>query len=215
MRYFKYSRQAVMHLKSRDSVLAQAMDDIGHIKREVFPQLFPALVKSIVGQQISSKAQRTIWRRMGEGLVEITPHKVANCSLEKLQGYGITFKKAGYILNAAQCALDGRLDIEALPAMTDAQVCQELLRLDGVGMWTAEMLMLFSLERQDILSFGDLAILRGMRMLYHHRKITRQLFEKYRRRYSPYGSLASLYLWAIAGGAIEGMKDYAPTRRPQ
>jgi len=72
------------------------------------------------------------------------------------------------------------------------------------------MLMLFSMQRPDILSFGDLAILRGMRMLYHHRKITRQLFKKYRRRYSPYGSVASLYLWAIAGGAIVGMKDYAP-----
>ena len=75
------------------------------------------------------------------------------------------------------------------------------------------MLMLFSMQRPDILSFGDLAILRGMRMLYRHRKITRELFEKYRRRYSPYGSVASLYLWAIAGGAIEGMKDYASQKK--
>jgi len=67
--------------------------------------------------------------------------------------------------------------------------------------------MLFSLQRPDILSYGDLAILRGMRMLYRHREISRQLFEKYRRRYSPYGSVASLYLWEIAGGAIEGMKN--------
>jgi DNA-3-methyladenine glycosylase II len=65
------------------------------------------------------------------------------------------------------------------------------------------MLMLFSMQRPDILSYGDLAIQRGMRVLYRHRKITRQLFEKYRRRYSPYGSVASLYLWAIAGGAIK------------
>ena len=90
---------------------------------------------------------------------------------------------------------------------------QELSALDGIGIWTAEMLMLFSMQRPDILSFGDLAILRGMRMLYHHRKITRELFEKYRRRYSPYGSVASLYLWAIAGGAIEGMEDYAPKKK--
>ena len=73
--------------------------------------------------------------------------------------------------------------------------------------------MLFSMQRPDILSYGDLAIHRGLRMLYHHRKITRELFEKYRRRYSPYGSVASLYLWAIAGGAVEGMKDYAPERK--
>ena len=70
--------------------------------------------------------------------------------------------------------------------------------------------MLFSMERPDIVSFGDLALLRGMRMLYHHRSIDRKRFDVYRRRYSPYGSTASLYLWAIAGGAIPGMRDYAP-----
>ena len=104
----------------------------------------------------------------------------------------------------------GGLDIESLQTKTDAEVCKALSRLDGVGKWTAEMLMLFSMRRQNILSYGDLAILRGMRMLYHHRRITRPLFEKYRRRYSPYGSVAGLYLWAVAGGAIQGMKDYAP-----
>lgn len=69
--------------------------------------------------------------------------------------------------------------------------------------------MIFSMQRLDILSYCDLAIHRGLRMLYHHRKITPQLFNKYRRRYSPYGSVASLYLWAIAGGAVERMRDYA------
>ena len=72
------------------------------------------------------------------------------------------------------------------------------------------MILLFCLQRPDVFSYGDLAILRGLRMVYHHRKIDRKLFAKYRRRFSPYGSVASLYLWAIAGGAVEGMKDYAP-----
>ena len=69
------------------------------------------------------------------------------------------------------------------------------------------MLMLFSMQRQDILSYGDLAIQRGLRMLYRHRKIDKFIFERYRRRYSPYGSVASLYIWAVAGGAIEGFSD--------
>ena len=79
--------------------------------------------------------------------------------------------------------------------------------------WTAEMLMLHSLQRPDVLSFGDLAVQRGLRMLYHHRKITRPLFEKYRRRYSPYGSVACIYLWAVSAGAVEGLKDYAPKEK--
>ena len=64
------------------------------------------------------------------------------------------------------------------------------------------------MQRPNILSFGDLAILRGIRMIYHHRKVDKELFEKYRKRYSPYCSVASLYLWAVSGGAIAEMKDY-------
>ncbi len=97
--------------------------------------------------------------------------------------------------------------------MSDDEVCARLSSLKGLGVWSAEMLMLFSMQRPDILSFGDLAIQRGLRMIYHHRKIERKLFEKYRWRFSPYNSVASLYIWAVAGGAIEGMKDYAPKKK--
>ena len=209
MDIFNYGEIETSHLKKRDKALGAAIDTIGPIRRKVKPDFFSALVNSIVGQQISSKAQATVWERMVNGLVEITPQTVLSCTEAELQSYGITFKKASYIRGAAERVADGRLDIDALYIKSDEEVCEELVKIDGVGTWTAEMLMLFSMQRPDILSYGDLAILRGMRMLYRHRKIDRQLFEKYRRRYSPYGSVASLYLWAIAGNAIEGMKDYA------
>lgn len=77
------------------------------------------------------------------------------------------------------------------------------------------MLMLHYMQRPDVLSFGDLAILRGMRMLCHHRKITRELFGKYRRRYSPCGSVASICLWAISAGKAGEMRDYAPESKPR
>ena len=93
--------------------------------------------------------------------------------------------------------------------MDDDEVCRHLSQLSGIGTWSAEMIMLFSMQRPNILSFGDLAIQRGLRMIYHHRKIDRKLFEKYRKRFSPYCSIASLYLWAVAGGAIPQMRDYA------
>ena len=209
MDIFNYGEIETCHLKKRDKALGAAIDTIGPIRRKVKPDFFSALVNSIVGQQISSKAQATVWERMINGLVKITPQTVLACTEAELQSYGITFKKASYIRGAAERVADGRLDIDALYIKSDEEVCEELVKIDGVGTWTAEMLMLFSMQRPDILSYGDLAILRGMRMLYRHRKITRQLFERYRRRYSPYGSVASLYLWAIAGNAIEGMKDYA------
>ena len=205
---FIYGEKEVSHLKTRDKKLTSAIDKIGRLQRETNNDLFSALVSSIVGQQISSKAQVTIWKRMNEGLGKITPKTILACPEAELQSFGISFRKASYIRGAAERVMDGRLDISALQKKSDAEICKELVALDGVGIWTAEMLMLFSMQRPDILSFGDLAILRGMRMLYRHEKITRELFEKYRRRYSPYGSVASLYLWAIAGGAIDGMKDY-------
>ena len=208
MPVFNYGDAATTHLKKRDKALGAAIDAIGPIQRETHADLFSALVKSIVGQQISSKAQRTIWERMQGGLVAITPQTVLACTEAELQSYGISFKKASYILGAAQSVVDGRLNIDALHSKSDTEVCRELVQIDGIGIWTAEMLMLFSMQRPDILSYGDLAILRGMRMLYRHKEIPRQIFERYRRRYSPYGSVASLYLWAIAGGAIEGMKEY-------
>lgn len=210
MNVFVYGTKEIDHLKGRDKILATAIEEIGPIHREVIPDLFTALVKSIVGQQISIKAQLTIWNRMCERLGEITPNTILACSVDELQGFGITFKKAAYIRSAAEKVRDGILDSTALQAKRDADVCRELTKLDGIGIWTAEMLMLFSMQRPNILSFGDLAILRGMRMLYHHKKITRPLFEKYRRRYSPYSSVASLYLWAIAGGATKDRKKYTP-----
>ena len=208
LEFFVYGETETEYLKKRDKALGAVIDIIGSIRRGVNPDLFCALVNGIVGQQISSKAQATIWARMKNGLVEITPQTILDCAESELQSYGISYKKAAYIRGAAESVANGSLDIESLHAKSDAEVCKELVKMKGIGEWTAEMLMLFSMQRPDILSFGDLAIHRGMRMLYHHKTITRQLFEKYRRRYSPYCSVASLYLWAIAGGAIEGMKDY-------
>jgi len=208
LEFFIYGDAETAYLRKRDKKLGEAIDTIGTIKREVFPDLFTALIGAIIGQQISSKAQATVQARMKERLGNITPQAVLACTEPEFQSLGITFRKAAYIRGVAERVMDGRLNINALRKKSDAEVCEELAGIDGIGIWTAEMLMLFSMQRPDILSFGDLAIQRGMRMLYHHKKITADLFDKYRRRYSPYGSVASLYLWAIAGGAIEGMKDY-------
>jgi DNA-3-methyladenine glycosylase II len=79
--------------------------------------------------------------------------------------------------------------------------------LKGIGRWTAEMLLIFSLNRMDIFSKQDLGIKRGISMIYHHQKITDDLMKKYEKRYSPYGSLASLYLWEISSGQY-GHQDY-------
>ena len=196
---FRYGQTELDHLRARDPRLATAIDRIGLIRREVQPDLFHALVHSIIGQQISTKAQVTIWAKVQARFPGVSP--------EELQGVGITFRKAGYIQDIARSIVEGRTDLHALAQLDDEALCHALSQFRGIGVWTAEMLMLFSLQRPDIVSYGDLAILRGMRMLYRHRAITPQLFARYRRRYSPYGSTASLYLWAIAGGALPELTD--------
>lgn len=211
--YFLYGEKEVAYLKSRDKRLAEVIDKVGMVKRRVIPDLFAALVHSIVGQQISTKAHETIWRKMVSALGEVTPETVLNLSPEELRAFGISFRKVDYIRAAARKIASGEFNVRELRTMSDADVCARLSELDGIGAWSAEMLMLFSMRRANVLSYGDFAIRRGLRMVHHHRKIGRKLFEKYRRRYSPYCSVASLYLWAAAGGAVEGMKDRAPAKK--
>lgn len=217
-RYFEYGDEAIAHLKAKDAKLGQAIDAVGHVYREMMDEgdLFAAVVHHIVGQQISSAALATVWGRLVQMLGEVTPAAVCAASVDELQSCGITFKKAEYIKGFAERVESGAFDLEAVAHMSDADAIAALSSLPGIGEWTAEMLLLFCLGRPDILSFGDLAIHRGMRMVYHHRKVTRALFEKYRRRYSPYGSVASLYLWAISHMDVPGYdRDYAPLTEAQ
>lgn len=207
--YFVYGREEINWLKAKDPILGAAIDEIGPIRRAVVPNLFEALINSIVGQQISTKAQVTIWKRMKERFVPLTPDVIAAASAEEVQSCGLSMRKAFYIKDIAENVRSGSLNLEELQTLSDDEVCARLSQLKGIGVWTAEMLMTFSMQRQDILSWGDLAILRGLRMLYRHRQITPKLFAKYKRRYSPYATVASLYLWAIAGGACEGLTDPA------
>ena len=137
---------------------------------------------------------------------------ILSTGIDRLQSFGMTFKKAEYITDFADRVKKGTFDLNGIWNKTDDEAITELSALKGIGVWTAEMILLFCMQRPNVFSYGDLAILRGMRMVYHHRKIDRKLFEKYRRRLSPYCSVASLYFWAVAGGAIPEMKDYAPKK---
>ncbi len=207
--YFQYGKAQTDYLKSRDKKLGAVIDEIGHINRPTDHDLFSSVVHQIIGQQIQTKAQATIWGRMENALGVVTCETVSSADPDSLNRLGISFRKVDYIQDFAGKVMDGSFDTEAIREMSDEDAVAQLTSLRGVGVWTAEMILLFCLERPDILSFNDLAIHRGLRMIYHHRDISREQFEIYRRRYSPCGSVASLYLWAVAGGAIDGMQDCA------
>ena len=198
MRVFPYGETEVQYLSSRDPLLGQAIARIGRIERPLEPDLFAPLASGIVSQQVSKKAAATVWKRMQARFGAITATTLCEAGLEELQQCGLSWRKAGCILNAARAVAYGELDLEALPELDDEEVIRRLTALPGIGLWTAEMILIFSLQRPDILSWGDLAIRRGMAKLYGEHPVNREMFERHRRCYSPYGSVASLYLWRIA-----------------
>ena len=208
--YFQYGEKEIAYLKQKDPKLGDVIDQVGMVKRAVDPDLFSSVVHHIVGQQISTKAQATIWKRVQDDRGIVQADTILDAGVTHLQSLGMSFRKAQYIVDFAERVKSGAFDLTGIYHKSDEEAIQDLMSLRGIGLWTAEMILLFCMQRPNVLSYGDLAIHRGIRMVYHHRQVSRSLFEKYRRRFSPYCSVASLYLWAVAGGAIPNMKDYAP-----
>lgn len=198
---FHYGEKELNHLRQKDKKLGAAIDRIHveqMVQRFVEPDLFANLVRSIIAQQVSRKAADTVYGRFQGAFGNITPENLLTKSIDDIQKLGVSARKAGYLFNTATMIATGELDLDGLRTMSDDQVVSSLSKLPGIGKWTAEMILIFSLGRMDVVSYGDLALLRGMCNLYGHDTITKDLFQKYRKRYSPYGTVASFYLWELS-----------------
>lgn len=196
--YFNYGQTEIAYLTKQDKKMGEAIAKIGMLKREVNTDIFCYLIYSIVGQQISSAATKTVWKRINEKVDAINATNILSLGRDKLQQCGLSYRKAEYIIGCAEKVASGELDLESLRNMSDTDVIKKLTILRGIGVWTAEMVLIFSLLRPNVISYGDFAILRGMKILYNLESIDRQLFAKYAQTYAPYASVASLYLWEIA-----------------
>ena len=197
MQYFSYGDTEISHLTVQDAVLGEAIARIGHISREVEPNLFIALIQSVISQQISTKAAATVWNRFAARCGVVTPDMVASLSQEEIAQCGMSGRKAGYVLGVASAICNDELDLKHLSSLHDDDIIQALCKLSGVGPWTAEMMLIFSLSRPDVVSFLDLGIRKGMMRLYGLDTLSKEAFLECRMRYSPYGTVASLYLWEI------------------
>lgn len=225
---FTYTTKELDCLKAKDKRLAKAIEKIGTIAREGERDIFASVIHHIIAQQISTKAQASIWARFcalfgemqsggksdRENTQSVDSPKLKAQSLlaidiDKIRACGISSRKAQYILDFAHKVQSGEFDIEAVAKMSDEKAIESLIKLRGIGVWTAEMILLFCLHRKDILSYDDLALQRGLKMLYalkcegKNGKIPKEVFRTYRAKFSPYGSIASLYLWEIASGKFE------------
>lgn len=196
--YFKYGKKEIDYLKDKDPILGEEIDKIGMVKREIDRDIFSSLISSIISQQVSTKSAITVRNRLIELIGAITPENISNINVESIQKCGMSMRKAGYIKGIADAAISKEVDFDKLDSLSDEEVIKELTSLKGVGEWTAEMLLIHSLERPNILSFKDLGIRRGIMRLYGLEDIGKKEFENYRKRYSPYCTVASLYLWEIS-----------------
>ncbi len=195
--YFEYGKQEIDYLKSRDDKLAKIIEQKGMLHYEVIPDLYAALVNCITGQQISVKAADTIWQRLKEVLGEITPFSVNEAPDDLLVKTGLSKRKASNIKDAAQKIINGEIDPKKLKELPDNEICKQLTTLRGAGVWTAEMILIFSMERKNILSFNDYGIRRGICRLHGLESLNTETFENYRQLYTPFCTIASFYLWSI------------------
>ena len=159
---------------------------------------YGALLRAIVGQQLSTKAARTIFERLVTlfGGRTPTPRELLDIDPEELRGVGLSRAKAAYLRDLAEHVEDGELDLERLPELPDDEVAEQLTAIKGLGQWTADMFLIFHLGRPDVLPVGDLGIRRAVQVQYGLDELPapdelRRVAEAWR----PHRSLACLYLW--------------------
>lgn len=198
----------VEHLRESDSRMAQLIERFGYIERNTHRPLFEALVESIVSQQVASaSAERTMRKIAGAVGGNVAPATIASLGREGLRKCGVAARKAEWIVSAAERFETGGFGEEELRELSNEEVVGRLTSLGGVGRWTAEMLLMFSLGREDVLPTGDLGLRKALTVLYGERRLTAKRWAHYRRLFGPYCSIASFYLWAYANNLPKKMAE--------
>lgn len=198
MSFFEYGSVEISYLSKKDVKLGRLIKRIGYIEREAYSDSFDSLIGYIATQQISNKAALTVRSRIYDKFKIVTAKKLDNVTDEEIQSVGISMKKVQYMRNLSRAVLSGDLNMELLEDLSDEEIKSKLTSIKGIGDWTAEMFLIFSLKRKDVVSYKDLAIRRGMMSLYGLEKLEKKTFDRYRENYSPYGTVASLYLWHLS-----------------
>jgi DNA-3-methyladenine glycosylase II len=196
-------RHAIVHLKKADPVLAEIIERVGPYRMQFRDPAFSTLVRSIVYQQLSGRVALRIFERLLDLLPErqLTPEAILALAVEQMRACGLSGQKTKYIRDLAARTFAGELDFTLLPGMGDDEVIAALTQVNGVGVWTAHMFLIFALQRPDVLPVGDLGIRTAMRKAYRMRALPKpERMEKIARAWRPWCSVASWYLWRSLDG---------------
>jgi DNA-3-methyladenine glycosylase II len=198
--------EARAHLRAADPVLAPVLDRIGTLQFRTDPDVWASIVGAIVGQQLSTRAAATIRGRVAAlggdrfpppDLILVTPD-------EDLRACGLSRAKLTYVRDAAERWTAGEIRPEELVQLSDDEIIERLVRIRGVGRWTAEMVLIFCLERPDVLAVDDLGIRSAVQKLYGLAdRPGREELMLLGERWKPYRTYASLYLWRSLASPAE------------
>src|SRR3954462_7193506 len=194
---------AIEHLRKADEVMGTLVKEHGHLDasqrgRGRPKDAYGALIRSIVGQQLSTKAARTIYERLTNqfGGHTPTPRQLLEADPEDIRAAGLSRTKVAYLRDLAEHVEDGELDLEQLAELPDGEVIAQLTAIKGLGVWTAHMFLIFHLGRPDVLPVGDLGIRRAAQIAYGLDDLPEPAeLEGLAEAWRPYRSLACLYLW--------------------
>ncbi len=190
----------IKHL-SKDKLLKKAIAKTGRLELKKRKNIFIHLVKSITSQQLSTKVAEVIYKRFLDlfGGIEPTPQHVLELKHEQLRAIGLSNSKVTYVQNVARFAIEKGLDVKHLNKLNNEEIIEYLTEIKGVGRWTAEMIMMFALGREDVFAVDDLGIQMAIKNLYQLKiNDTKRLKKKMlaiSESWSPYRTYACIYLW--------------------
>jgi len=186
------------YLRNADSILATVIDRVGPFTLRVHRNRFGSLVRSIISQQISGSAARSIGLRLERLLApeRITPETLSRLNPRQLRQAGVSPQKSGYLLDLANKVLNGEVTLKGLSRRTDEEIVRHLVQVKGIGVWTAQMFLIFSLARMDVFPHEDLGIRVALRNLYRLKDLPdKTVSYRIANRWRPYATLASWYCW--------------------
>jgi DNA-3-methyladenine glycosylase II len=191
-----YWKRACRELSARDPVMKEIIAGYRGQTLACRGDAFHTLARSIVGQQISVKAADTVWRRLTEAIGDPAPDAIAASTAIRLQRCGLSARKAEYLQSLAKGFLDGSVRAQDWHALEDEALIRELVKLRGIGRWSAEMFLMFHLLRPDVLPLADLGLQRAIRLHYNReRPVSLRRMQSIAGHWRPWRSVATWYLW--------------------
>ncbi len=192
-----YEAEERAYVAGKDPVMKELVERFGRLEIRVSGDIFADLVCNIVGQMLSNKVAEVIVGRLRALSGGLTPEKLLAKTAEEIKNCGMSARKAEYILALSRDVKEGKYDFSRLDSMTDGEAIAYLMKIKGVGRWTAEMIAEFSLGRKDIFSYDDMALRNGIVKAHGFKTLSKKRFERLRKKYSPYASVASLYYYRL------------------